>query len=335
MDRKQAQAIVGKIVIIDEGQEGRYAGVLQEVIAPPRKTWRGKVQIQAVDVLPSFRETESKLELQPLKYTANEVIECIGSKLLFVEEQMSLSFQESLKDATKRRWNELQEQLDKSLSEQHALTSFLAEQGLEFNEEDHHILDHSQDIELKNDHFISYTFHKKNEHFLLVDEQNEALELEDCPFEFQWTHNERSFVGYYEKDGTFVSEDGVRYSPSEGDTFTIDKKQFDPYFILRNELEPAALESLEKSLQSHELTHVNIVDCHNALLGQLLNADGKEEFHGVNFLTYRGKQGLVMVQHHFDRKLHDESNDEIYDRFEFTTEQGKRSIVTYTNEFSR
>lgn len=334
MDRKQAHAIIGKIVMIDEGQEGSYIGVLNEVVSPPRKTWRGKVQIQAVVELPAFKGEESGLQLQPLKYAENEIIECSGTKLTLATDQPTLSFKESLAEAVQRRWSVLQQQLDKTLLQQKTLEAFLTDFGLDFPLSDNvePLNDSGRIREEKG--FISYTFHKENGQYFLADEQNEKLELKDCPLEFQW-YNEESFTGFYEENGTFISKDGIRYSPKDGATFTIDKKQFDPYFILQNELEPSALESLEKGLETHGLTHENIVDCHNALLGQLLRANGKKTFQGVNFLTFRGHQGLIMVQHHFDRKLHDDAEDDIYDRFEFTTEQGKRAIVTYTNEFSR
>lgn len=337
MDRKQAQSLIGKMVMIDENQEGRFFGTLIEVIAPPRKTWRGKIEIKAVAELPIFKEEGSIIELESLKYTENEIIECNGSKLSIVDEEIECSYKESLTRATMQRWNELDKEQNKMKRQQHALTSFVSIHGLDLTlQDDYHAARVDiRENEQEQEHVVTYTFKKQRNQYILIDGQNEVLELEGCPFEFEWTHNGKSFIGFYEEAGTFISKDGERYSPKIGAAFSIDKKQFDPYFILRNELEPAALESFEKSLQSHGLTHENIVDCHNALLGQLLNAEGNNTFQGVNFLTFRGKQGVVMVQHHFNRTLHDHSNDEIYDRFEFTTEQGKRAIVTYTNEFSR
>jgi hypothetical protein len=87
-------------------------------------------------------------------------------------------------------------------------------------------------------------------------------------------------------------------------------------------------------LERYQITHDDLVECHNSLLAQLLQSDGKKSFQGVNFLTYRGPLGTIIVQHHYERMLQDYNNDRIYDRFEITTEQGKRSISTYTNAYS-
>ncbi|NEU31211.1 DUF2777 family protein [bacterium LRH843] len=332
MDRKQAQEIIGKKVIIDEGQEGSYIGILNDVIAPPRKTWRGTVTIQAIAELPTFiLDEKNQHVMQPLKYSENEIIECIGSKLIAYENDEPVTFRKSLTIAAQLRWNELQNQFEQATLQKNVLNQFLSSLGLSpFTEVRSSNTDEDADEE-----FISYTFQKEKDRYILVDDQNEQLDLQDCPFEFEWSHKRKSFSGYYEENGTFISQDGIRFSPAEGTIFTIDKRQFDPYFILQNELEPDALKSLEKVLKSLGLTHDHIVDCHNSLLNQLLNANGEKEFNGVNFLTYQGKQGIVVIQHHFDRKLNDHSSDEIYDRFEITTERGKRSIVTYTSNVSK
>ncbi|MET3504379.1 DUF2777 family protein [Halalkalibacter oceani] len=331
MDRKQAQNHIGKAVIIDEGQGGSYLGMLEGVIAPPRKTWRGTVQIQAVVELPSFLPEKDEITLLPLKYKDRDVVECIGSKLSLAPEEISTSFQQSMENAAIRRLQELMEQKESLAHKQKALEQFVDAHDLSLPEEAQ-----MEETEDEEDEAIAYTFHYENGKYLLLDERKEALALEECPFELQWVNeNNETCTGHYEENGTFMSNDGVRFSPKEGTVFTIDKKQFDPYVIFQKELEPGALQSLEKSLQSFGVSHDHLVDCHNALLTQFLLSEGRTSFQGVNFLTYRGSQGIIMVQHHFDRKLHNQKNDEIYDRFEFTTEQGKRSIVTYTNEFSR
>src|SRR5690606_25787935 len=107
MDRKQAQANIGKLIIINEGQEGSYVGVLNDVIAPPRKTWRGEVTIQAVAELPAFKDEEGQLTLPPLKYIENEVIDCIGSKLYSLENEedhIHETYRDSILHAAKKRY---------------------------------------------------------------------------------------------------------------------------------------------------------------------------------------------------------------------------------------
>lgn len=159
--------------------------------------------------------------------------------------------------------------------------------------------------------------------------------MDDCPFELEWYSQGQIVQGHYEGNGIFRSQGGQAHSPEEGDSFYINKNQFDPYFILRNELEPAALYSFEKALELYNLAHHDLSTCHNSLLLQLLNSQGKTEFKGVNLLTYKSEHGLIIVQHHYQRKLIKRGTDEIFDRFEFTTDQGKRSVFTYRNEMSK
>lgn len=331
MDRKLAQENIGKLIVINEGQEGSYVGILNEIIAPPRKTWRGTVTIRAVAELPAPEKNGDEPSLT-LKYIENEVIECIGSKLDLLEddeELAQLSFQESIEKAASERFLELDNKQKEIAAEQKLLAKDLASFGVQ---NDSFLPDETDEDE--NEPAVFYTFKKVNGRFVLVDEQDEVLDLEDCPFEFNW-YDEQAFLGHYEGNGTFISNDGTRFTPEEGTTFSISEKQFEPYFILQNELEPEALHSLEKNLQSFGLTHEHMIECHNTLLGQFLYADGKKTFKGVNFLTYRNHQGVVLVQHHFERKLQEHTNDEIYDRFEFTAENGKRAIATFTNDYSK
>ena len=48
-----------------------------------------------------------------------------------------------------------------------------------------------------------------------------------------------------------------------------------------------------------------------------------------------GCEKTVVVQHHYERQLVENGMDKIFDRFELTSNLGKRTIITYNNEFSR
>ncbi|MFC0470222.1 DUF2777 family protein [Halalkalibacter kiskunsagensis] len=324
MDRKQAQSLINKVVKVKEGIYGSYFAVLKKIIAEPRKPWRGIVQILSVDKLPVF--DDKKTQLLPIKYHDGQLVECEGVKLSEVSEIYTpSSFEMSLLEAVQDRYKELTVNIQTIQNKQAVLRQFLSERGLnmQFN------------TQTKNERSaITYTFHHDGDQFILIDENENRLNLDDCPFSISWENQHEWITGKYEGNGNFVSENGIRYVPKEGAVFVIEDEQFDPYVILRNELEPAALSSLEKSLERYKITHNDLVKCHNSLLLQLLGSNEKKSFHGVNFLTYKGPDGIVLVQHHYERTLQNYNNDKIYDRFEFTTDQGKRSISTYTNAYS-
>jgi len=79
-----------------------------------------------------------------------------------------------------------------------------------------------------------------------------------------------------------------------------------------------------------------LVHCYNSLIDQLFHSNAISTFQGVNFLTYQTDEQFVLVQHHFKRELGASSSnkqDTVYDRFEFTTDKGKRTIALYTNAY--
>ncbi|MCL7745977.1 DUF2777 family protein [Halalkalibacter alkaliphilus] len=325
MDRKQAQSNIGNVVRIDEGDLGTYYGILEEVIAEPRKPWRGIVVIQGVFDLPNLVDKENHSEIPRLLYKQGETREFEGIKLSVVsDDDLPDTFEMSVNKAVRTRHFEWQREIESLKTKQDMLLHYFSTSNVN--------LDNFQSN--KHSDVITYTFHHDGDRFILIDENEERLDLEDCPFTMKWEAQNEKMIGTYERNGIFVSEHGYRYSPKEGDLFMIDREQFDPYVILRNELEPAALSSLEKNLEHFQLTHEDLVDCHNSLLTQLLNTKDQRTFRGANFLLYKSPEGMILVQHHYERTLHHYKNDRIYDRFEFTTDQGKRAIATYTNEYS-
>ncbi|ARK30373.1 DUF2777 family protein [Halalkalibacter krulwichiae] len=327
MDRNKAQKHIGKMVKINDGDAGVYAGILKEIRTEARKPWKGVVQILVVLDLPTFNPLTN--QLPDLKYKHMQVIECTGVKLSpYPEEGISPTFEQSIVLAAQTRSKSLQQDVETYDAKQQAIMSFLRQQGIDVSKADLELYDNQIDD------VINYTFHHDGDCYILIDENEERLDLKDCPFTFTWTYKDQSVRGKYEENGTFISESGERYNPKEGSTFSISKEQFDPYMILQNELEPTALLSLEKNLAHYQLTHKDLLECHNSLLTQLLSTDKKTSFKGVNFLTYKGNDELVIVQHHYERELRNYKSDRVYDRFEFTSDKGKRSIVTYSNEYS-
>ena len=327
MDRKKAQSFIDKFIKVDDGASGSYIAILKEIIAEPRKPWRGIVQIKAVLIFPAINN--SKIQNHLLPYQEDQMIEFDGAKLSEYKQSTPVPYENSLVTSAQVFMNNLQAEQLLLEKKEKTILSYFEDKGIEFDATN---ISNSEDDE--NGEFIIYTFHHDGDRYILIDDQDERLDLQDCPFKISWKHKDQVITGIYESNGTFLSDNGVRYSPKEGAVFIIAKEQFDPYVILLNELEPTALASLEKNLAYHQLQHDDLVDCHNSLLTQLLDGDGQKSFKGVNFLSYNGEHGVVYVQHHYERELRRYKNDKVYDRFEFTTEQGKRSIVTYTNEYS-
>ncbi|GAE34627.1 DUF2777 family protein [Halalkalibacter akibai] len=324
MDRRKAQSYIGKLVKVDMAQQGTYCATLKDVIAEPRKPWKGIVQIKAVLVLPEFNESNPLMQQLPFK--KNEEVELDGAKLSpLANEELPEDFTKSLITASEKRIKQLRCARQATLDKEKLLLDLI--ESLNSNDNQEHVDSCEEDI--------LYTFHHDGDKYILVDNQDERLELEDCPFIFNWSVKGQHQTGQYDTNGCFIAESGERYYPKEGAVFTISKDQFDPYVILRNELEPTALLSLEKNLHAYQMKHDHLIECHNTLLSQLLKVDGQKSFKGVNFLTYKNNADLVIVQHHYERELHNHKKDKVYDRFEFTTNQGKRSVVMYTNEYSR
>ncbi|WP_227936256.1 DUF2777 family protein [Alkalihalobacillus deserti] len=327
MDRKKAQTLIGKFIKVDDGIAGSYTAILKEIHTEPRKPWRGVVEIKAVLKLPVFKHNNNQVPRLP--YQEDQILEFDGAKLSAdLEQAIPEPYEKSLVKSAKIFMKDLQAEQGLIEEKEKMFLTYLGDLGLDLN-----LID-DQQIEDEKTDFIEYTFHHDGDRYILVDEQDERLDLQDCPFKISWKNKDQIVTGVYETNGSFLSDNGVRYTPKEGAVFIIAKEQFDPYVILLNELEPAALSSLEKNLAHHHLKHEDLVECHNSLLSQLLDAVGQKTFTGVNFLTYSGTKGLFLVQHHYERELHKYKNDKVYDRFEFTSEQGTRSIVTYTNEYS-
>ncbi|GAF67063.1 hypothetical protein BTS2_3971 [Bacillus sp. TS-2] len=324
MDRKKAQQLIGKTVLYTDQYEGTYLAHLKDIMTEPRKPFRALIEICCVVELPLIQQNKEGNDYLPLLNDAEEVNSPGQSLHEINDPPETISFDHSLLLALESRLEKVS--LDTDITEQVVIKEKIAQI---------HQKNFQASTLFSEVNYYQYTYSKNKERYVLKDDLGRKIDLDDCPFELEWVVNNQKFKGYYIGDGQFESTDPIKaYTPTNGAHFYIHKQQFDPYTILKQELEPQALSSFEKSLKTYELSHLDLIECHNTLLRQLLEHDHKNEFSGVNFLTYKNKNGIIMVLHHYERILSRNNEDKIYDRFEFTTENGKRSIFTYTNEYS-
>ncbi|WP_161524708.1 DUF2777 family protein [Alteribacter lacisalsi] len=320
MDRKAATKYVGKPVRINEGKNGEYTGILEDVTAEPRKPWVGTVRISGVLSYPDIMWDSNELP-SPL-YSENEQVYCSGNKITPYSRDDSYTYKQSIDYALAEKWNRID-------AEKEANESVLALIHQELKRRK------AEDL-LYEESYVYYHLVKKARHFYVYDEEKkEALSLDGCPFEF-----EIKVKGRWQKARTanapeFELESGKTVELKHGDQLRLNKSQFDPYRILINELDPPALQALERGLKKLGIFHENSVYCHNSLLIQLLSEVDQDEFDGVNFISYATDKHQFIVQHHYEREIFEDEPDRTYDRFEFTSDTGERLITTYATELSK
>ncbi|UOE92274.1 DUF2777 family protein [Alkalihalobacillus sp. LMS39] len=249
MDRKEAQTLTGKQVMVDEQQDGIYYGELLEVVTEPRKPWRGIVKINGIDSLPKQHYTSEQFKIRKPLYDNGQVIEVIGSKIS-KSECADVHYNESLRQAIQKEINEATNEQSDLVIE--ILTAYL-------------------------NTLSSETTHSFN--------------------------------------GTSAN--------------VVQSYQF-----LLQELEQPSFDALEKSMTTYGVCHENIWQCHNSLEKQMQNGN-RDDFRGVNFLMYKSESTVLVVQHHYERTAKHGAQEIRFDRFEMTTDTGVRSIMSYTNEFTK
>ncbi|WP_026673109.1 DUF2777 family protein [Alkalihalobacterium bogoriense] len=249
MDRKEAQSLTGKQVIVDEQQDGIYYAELLEVITEPRKPWRGIVKINGIYALPKQHYTSEHFKIRKPLYDNGQVIEVIGSKIS-KSDCANVHYNLSLRQA-------LQQEIAEATNEQSELI-----------------------IEILTAYLNT-----------LSSEQSHSIHM--------------------------ASTDVVR-----------------SYRFLLQELEQPSFDALEKSMATYGLSHENIWQCHNSLEPQMQNGN-RNDFRGVNFLMYKNDATVLVVQHHYERTTKHDDQEVRFDRFEMTSDTGIRSIMSYTNEFTK
>lgn len=327
MNRTEALKHVGNIVLIDKGKEGKYYGQLEEVFTPPKKTWSGKVLVLGVASPPEF---EKMHVLKDLKETA---ITVPGSKIEETDQSWQSTYDESAAAVIQKIVRMLHEQA----TEQRTLAEQWKEFGAHFgqitlpkSEEEKAAKDSAEEP------YVYYRLRHKKGYVYLEEEINrDILELEGCPFEFDIQHQGKWVPATHVHAFTFQDNKKKQHQLRELDWVRIHKSQFEPFAILLNELEHPARDSFLRDLKAFGFTKDHITDCHNRLLYELLHAEGTTHFKGVNFITFKKPGKTLFVQHHYERVLHKDQPDYVYDRFECTTDKGKRSIATYTNAYTK
>jgi hypothetical protein len=339
MDRFEASAEIGTKLMIDEKSNGKYIGELLEVITIPKKPWRGRIKIIAVLEFPEQNWQASSLEnLRTPLYTKDEIIEITGSKIKhLLTKDLPNSYEKSIMTSLKlliRSNDSIFKNNDKAFLELEKLfqlhfPTIKKDLAAKAN------ADQLNAIKDKNEEYIEYSVKSVNGSPILFSKKESHLPLHDCPFELELLLGNTWIIGHYTDNWNFHDRNGRNHILQENQTIRLAKRFLEPYQLLLNELEKPALQSLEKSLKQFKLTHKDLISCHNYLLSQLLTSKNNRKFKGVNFMVYQTKQINVVVQHHYEREIHEEGVDHVYDRFEYTSNTGKRVIVTYTNEYTR
>ncbi|MFS0786740.1 DUF2777 family protein [Shouchella sp. 1P09AA] len=337
MDRYEAQQHIGKLLVIDLGEKGMYLGELLSVLAEPKKPWRGNVRIKAVLTLPEFIFQNETIAIHEIPYAEDDV-DTFASQYLKTKSTHTHneSYIDSILTDLKRRHIRLKNDGSPSSAELEALEVYIKTMTSQKRKKNRSLTQNEQLEEATIPAYIEYTFHADGHDYFLKDSKGDQLPLTATHFDYTWDQQGHLVSGKYEGDGIFIRENGSRFIPNEGDFILVDKDQFNPYSIFKTELEPAALQGFEHNLALHHVSHKDLVHCYNSLIDQLFHSDAISTFQGVNFLTYQTDDQFVLVQHHFKRELGSGSGnkqDTVYDRFEFTTDKGKRTIALYTNAY--
>ncbi|MFB4163357.1 DUF2777 family protein [Alteribacillus sp. JSM 102045] len=328
MNRNEATKYKGSTVLVDKGIEGVFYGRLEEVFTPPKKTWSGKVFILGLAKAPELEAADTIDEKK------NVYVTVPGSKIHLPDMEWNLSFNESVVQAIQSTINELFHTSNQQLQ----AAEKWQEIGLIYGD----ISFPSPPINKKenqkdDDPYVYYQIQEKDGSLYLTESVNgDKLDLDGCPFELEIQKAGSTWIPVtYKQYYTFQDNKGKEHRAKKDNWVRIHKEQFQPFTILLNELEHPARKSLLNRIRSFGFNQNNLVDCHNRLLYELLQSEGTSSFKGVNFLTFRKPGKTLLIQHHYERTLHTDSPDYVFDRFECTTDNGERSISTYTNAYSK
>ncbi|GEL08401.1 DUF2777 family protein [Salisediminibacterium halotolerans] len=318
MNRDKAKALIGSDVKFHQTDDGAYAAVLEDIIAEPNTPWRGILTVKGVI---SYPELTGYDDFPKLSYSENDQVEISGKWIEPLGELFTMSFAESHARALKERWEQYREandELDKTLLFIQQELRKLAYEDLIFE-----------------DSYVYYQLVKKGRKLFIYDElKRESLSLDGCPFEFEVDYQGEWRSAFYSEGFTFITHHGEKLHLTHGDTLRLNKAQFDPYRILKNELTEPSLQALERGLSKMGIGHEHAVYCHNSLLLTLLQGKNTSEMSGVNFISYAVDDRQFVVQHHYERQSDGQIPEKAYDRFEFTADDGHRMITTYATALS-
>ncbi|MFD2704496.1 DUF2777 family protein [Salibacterium lacus] len=326
MNRQEASKHIGSTVIVDQGEDGVYYGRLEEVQTPPKKTWSGKVTITGLFEVPAVHRSDVILQMK------EQSIVVPGSKIDTSKDQPEENFDSTVKTALKQVIEDLHAAAAAFTSEAETWKEVKAS----FEEEPVTPVENNQENEEQAPAYVTYRIKKQQDHpFLYEPIYGDELELEGCPFEFEVKIQGKWHPVSHSRNFTFKDETGASVTLNEGDNVRIHTEQFQPFTILLNELEHPSRQSLLQDLENFGFSKSDLMDCHNRLLHELLQSEGTSTFKGVNFLMFQSTSSTLVVQHHYERVLKSDAQDYVYDRFEFTADNGVRRISTYTSAYSK
>lgn len=321
MDRKQARQFIGEKILLNEGFNGKYIAILEEMITEANKPWRAVLRILGIYEYPNINLEDLQI-VKPFLGN-NQIYECSGQKIEPLNDSVDdLTYDKSLKQALKVKWDEMNQ-----VNEESEVILSLIQQELRKLKAEHLIYE---------DNYVYYKLVKRGRSFHIYDEdKRESVAIEGCPFEFETKVNGKWMTVQYVKGPTFQLLDGEKIELYHGATLRLNKTQFDPYQILLNELDEPSIRALEKGLKKFGLGHEHCVFCHNSLLLQLLSSLNKDHLTGVNFISYANAKNQFVVQHHYERTYREYEDDITFDRFEFTSDNGERVLTSYATQFSQ
>ncbi|MGY4690051.1 DUF2777 family protein [Salibacterium sp. K-3] len=326
MNRQEASKHIGSTVLVDQGEDGVYYARLEEILTPPKKTWSGTVVITGLFQVPAVHRSDVIPDMKARSLTVP------GSKIESPDQPLEEDFDSSVLTAVTSVIEELQTTADAYLSAAKTWKEVEAAYGGSLPEP----AGKPDSKEEDGPAYVTYRIKKQNgQPFLYEPLYGDELELEGCPFEFEVKLSGRWTPVSHSRHFTFKDRTGAAVTLDEGDNVRIHTEQFQPFTILLNELEHPSRRSLLQDLEDFGFSRSDLMDCHNRLLYELLQSEGASSFSGVNFLTFQSKSATLIVQHHYERILKSDAQDYVYDRFEYTADNGVRRISTYTSAYSK
>lgn len=326
MNRKEANNYIAKKIRVVDPLLGNYLGELVDIIAEPRKPWRGYVKIVEIEQESAKKTLDQRQRDTTPPFVIGKTYEIAGSKIVPItaKKESPLDLEEPKITALLKKIDDFQTQKEHAA---HMLTKLKAELK---RIDPTYAFDETLDPDFK-----YYTVSNQKDFYYLVDESNNQIPLDDCPFDFQINVKGKWISVQYDAELNFIDKNQRRYQVKEQAKIRLNKDQFDPYQLFVNELEKPALDSLNSGLKKYQMSHKDCVYCHNALLNQYLASEEAKQFKGVNFISYQKSGVTLLVQHHYERDIFDNGEDITYDRFEYTSDKGKRILMTYTTETTK
>ena len=325
MNRLEAEKYIGKRIWIDKNKDGQYTGDLIQIHAPKGKPWSGTIQIKTVETCPDIDSSDRIKE--PI-YRENDEVTLTGSMLSPMSEQHSSSthtYEESFVLA-------LIEQAETIKEDVQANAQILEQIYNRLSELDQSIIEslvHENGAD-EYDEFVLKRF--KDLHVCVSERSGLEIIMDFLPVQAIIDEENRALPLIHDKGFRFLTPENDELMLKEGQSIWIHHHHYDPYMLIRNELEQEGLQILTKTLADFGLQHEDIFLCHNAIL-QIppKSVSSSTNISGTHLINFHKNNLHFVLQHHFERN-YDEKPVYRYDRFELTSNTGQRTVSVYTNE---